>query len=272
MTWDSSKPNTYFALPLGRTLHRSDNFEFGFDLTLIEHRIGSTASKPGTFQIAAGLIQLEEATQSDFVRGNGTGNPDLVEWAWFGADTTISASLSPVITSTNHPPRWGYRDTYLDLELGTTYRFDARFTAEDSTLRFSMAIDGVAGPSIGSVVLPSTFTDFQVNAFSLNSYSDAGQDPRYAGSVFARAWIDQVRLVLPDNPSPVIQLTTVNDPREIRFASFKGWSYTLEGSGDLQQWDPIGGSIPGTDAELILRDTRKALFPQQFYRVRVQQP
>lgn len=272
MTWDSGRPNTYFALPLGQTLDRSLDFEFGFDLALIEHRIGTTLGKPGTFPIAVGLLNLEVAGEAGFVRGTGTGTPDLVEWTWFAADSAISASISPVVTSTNRPPRWAFRDSYVELQTGVVNQVHARYTASDSTLRFTLTLDGAPGPEIQPVVLPSSFTDFQVNAFSFTSYSDVGQDPRYAGSVIARGWIDNVKLVLPENPIPVLRMSAVGQPRGVTLQSRKGWTYTLLASHDLAEWTELQGPVEGTGAELTLLDQRKALFPQQFYRVRAQQP
>jgi hypothetical protein len=272
MTWDSGSANSYLALPLGQTLSRASDFEFSFDLTLLEHRIGTNPVKPGTFPIAAGFLNLDVATEAGFIRGSGTGTPNLVEWTWFAADSAISASISPVITSTNRPPRWAFRDSYIELQTGVVNRVHGRYTASDSTLRFTHTLDGAPGPEILPVVLPANFTDFHVNAFSFTSYSDVGQDPRYAGSVLARGWIDNVRLVLPENPQPVLRMTAIGQPRGVIFKSRKGWSYTLLSSHDLEVWTELQGPIDGTGGDLTLLDLRKALFPQQFYRVRAQQP
>ncbi len=272
MTWDSGRSNTYVSLPLGQTLNRAMDFEFGFDLTLLEHRIGINPVKPGTFPIAAGFLNLEVANEIGFIRGSGTGTPNLVEWTWFAADSAISASVSPVVTSTNLPPRWAFRDSYIELQTGVVNRVHGRYTASDSTLRFTITLDGAPGPEILPVVLPPNFTDFHVNAFSFTSYSDVGQDPRYAGSVLARGWIDNVKLVLPENPQPVLRMTAIGQPRGVIFKSRKGWSYTLLSSHDLEVWTELQGPIAGTGEDLTLLDQRKALFPQQFYRVRAQQP
>lgn len=268
VTWDSSQPNSFFALPLGRQLSRQDDFEFAFDLELVEHRIGSTPGKTGTFQIAVGLVNLESVQNPGFVRGNGTGSNNLVEWSWFGADESISASISPAITSTNRPPRWAFRDSYIELRPGVRYRHRLQFTADTSTLKLSMTIQGEPGPTLESVVLPPSFTDFQVDAFAWNSYSDVGQDPRYAGSVFARGFLDNIRLTLPDPPIGSIQFVGSDSSRVVRFVSRKGWVYTLEASYDLSEWNAIGSGQAGTGAELELRDLRKALYPQHFFRVR----
>lgn len=267
--WDSSKPNAFFARPLGVELRRSDDFEFGFDLELTTHAVGTTASKPGTFPIAVGLIRMEEAVEGTFLRGTGTSTPDLVEWAWFGADATISASISPVMTSTNRPPRWAFRDSYVELTTGHVYQVEARYTATDSTLRFTLRVDGEPGPDIRPVVLPSTFTDFRVDAISFTSYSDAGQDPRYAGSVKATAWVDAVRWVTPDVPRPQLQLMVGSDPKQLQCLTQVGWFYQLEASTDLMTWGPVDVPVAGTGGAVVFTDLREALFLNQFYRVKV---
>jgi len=267
VTWDSSQPNSFFALPLGRRLSRQDDFEIAFDLELEEYRIGATPGKSGTFQIALGLVNLESVQTPGFVRGNGTGSNNLVEWSWFGADDSISASISPAITSSNRPPRWAFRDSYVELHTGVRYRNRLQFTAATATLILSMTTNGEPGPALEPVVLPSSFTDFDVDAFAWNSYSDAGQDPRYAGSVFARGFVDNVRLTLPEPPIGPIQFVGSDTSRVVRFVSRKGWVYFLEASYDLSEWNSIGSGQAGTGAELELRDLRKALFPQHFFRV-----
>lgn len=268
VTWDSTRPNSFFALPLMMHLGRRDDFEVAFDLVLHEHRVGADPAKPGTFQISAGFLNLADATAPTFVRASGVASPNLVEWAWFGADTTISASVSPVITSTNRPPRWAFRDSYVELENGKVYRFNLRYTAADSTMRLGMWVNGVAGPTLDPVVLPATFTDFDVDAFAVSSYSDAGQDPRYAGSVRARGTIDNVRLVQPDPPVQGLSLVSVDGVRGVRFGSAKGWGYVLEGSQDLVNWAPVGSTGAGTGGAMELLDFREALFGRMFYRVR----
>src|SRR5207247_8017014 len=77
VTWDSSRPNSYFALPLNTVVSRSDDFSFGFDLRLRDITIVTSPSKPFTFQLALGLDSLTQATATNFLRGTGTTSPTL---------------------------------------------------------------------------------------------------------------------------------------------------------------------------------------------------
>ena len=52
VTWDSSRSNSYFHLPLGTILTKSDDFSFSFDVRLNDIRPGSTPGKLHEFQIA----------------------------------------------------------------------------------------------------------------------------------------------------------------------------------------------------------------------------
>ena len=59
VTWDSSKPNSFFYQPLGMTLNKSHDFSAAFDLTLSS--IGSLPDKEGAMQVAFGFVNLNQA-------------------------------------------------------------------------------------------------------------------------------------------------------------------------------------------------------------------
>src|ERR1043166_2520159 len=50
VTWDSSRTNSYFCLPLGTILDRQDDFSLALDLQLTDVAAGVT--KPSTFELA----------------------------------------------------------------------------------------------------------------------------------------------------------------------------------------------------------------------------
>src|SRR5436190_4797733 len=54
VTWDSSHTNSFFHLPLGTIVTKSDDFSFSFDVRLSDIRLGVTPGKTNEFQIAAG--------------------------------------------------------------------------------------------------------------------------------------------------------------------------------------------------------------------------
>lgn len=269
VTWDSSRTNSYFHRRLPSVVTAADDFTFGFDLQLSEHAVGIHPGKPGTFQIALGLIRLADATAPDFQRGVFLRSRNLVEWSWFGTqpDGAISASLSPAVVPADGRLPWGYSDTYRVLETGVRYGFELGYTATNRTLRIQMTIDGELAAPPTPVVLPRNFTGFRVDALSIHSYSDAGQDPLYAGSVRATGKIDQVRW---SGPGPAVDRLRYegNDlQRRVVLWSRRGWRYQLKASGDLKEWDDLGAPVDGTGGELTLEDLTKLLAPQRYYRV-----
>jgi hypothetical protein len=273
VTWDSSRPNSFFARRLPQPLTEQDDFSFGFNLQLDQVEVGFDPNKPGTFQIALGLIRLAEASAPGFQRGVFLRCTNLVEWTWFGAAQGISSSVSPVIVPADGRLPWGYRDTFLELMPGVRYGFEMAYTASDRTLRLSMTEDGEPGPELQPVRLPANFTRFQVDALSVHSYSDAGQDPRFAGSVRARGRLDAIHWTVP--PDPVGRVQWVHEPERtgLRVESRQGWTYRVEVSGDWTHWVVVGGPLAGSGQSLVLPVPGPASGTEaQFYRVRAERP
>lgn len=271
VTWDSRRPNSYFHRRLPFALHRADDFSFGFELELTSHQAGSQPEKPGTFQIAVGFINVATATAPEFQRGVFLRSANLVEWTWFGGAGGISPSVSPVIVPEDGRLPWGYRDSFVGLAAGVRYGFTLQYTAAERALRVFLTEDGGPVQELSPVTLPADFRDFRVDALSVSSYSDAGQDPRFAGSVLATGWIDRVSWSLPAVPQPAVRIVGAN-PGRLAVPTERGWSYGLEVSNDLTTWNPLGQAVAGTGGEMELFDVRRALFPLQFYRVRVSRP
>ena len=102
MTWDSTQPNSYFYLPLGKTLSSTNNFMLSFDLQLNDIATGTQPTYPSTFQVAIGLLNLAEATNDGFIIGTGYQAPDLVEFDFFPSFDIYSSSVTtPIISSDN---------------------------------------------------------------------------------------------------------------------------------------------------------------------------
>lgn len=264
VTWDSSRSNSFLVQNLPRPVTQVDDFAFAFDLVLDRHAVGVNPLRPSTFQIAAGFVRLSAVTATNYLRGALPGPRDTVEWAWFGAADPIAASISPVIIPTGGRLPWAYADSYVPLETGVNYRFELAYTASDRTARLRMRVDGQPGPALESLVLPSNFAGFQVDAFAISSYSEEGQHPLFGGSVLASGRIDNVLLTVPD--SPVGRLRWLND--QVRFQATGGWRYELQASSDLESWSPVATESPAADGELGMSDPRDAVFGHQFYRVR----
>jgi hypothetical protein len=250
VTWDSRRPNSFFALPLPAPLSKADDFSFGFKLRLDEIQPGVDPNKPGTFEIAAGFLDLGQASSPGFQRGVFLRSTNLVEWTWFPSAQGISASVSPAIVPADGRLPWGYRDSYMELETATDYRFRLDYTAVDRTLRLAVQVGGSPGPELGSVVLPDSFTDFSVNALSIDSYSDAGQDPRFAGSILARGWIDDVTWDVPPAPVGAVRIRRAGGGIAVSVGTRTGWLYALQSGADLGSWAPVGEAVAGTGGEI----------------------
>src|SRR5882762_8859887 len=87
VTWDSSRTNGFFYLPLGTILTKSDDFSFSFDIRLKDIRTGISAGKTDTFEIAIGLLNSRTVTNVNYFRGAGVsaayGVRNLVEFDYF---------------------------------------------------------------------------------------------------------------------------------------------------------------------------------------------
>ncbi len=271
VAWDSSRPNSYFYLPLGTILNRQDDFSLALDLKLTDIAGGVDPNKPSTFELALGLINLLDATRTNFFRGNPSGSPNLVELDFF-PDTGFGPTIWPSIWSTNSSPNyngsWDY--TLMDLPIGLVMRITLSYTASNQTLTTSITTNGVSIGPINAVTNSPTFSDFRVGAFAVASYSDAGQDPQYGGSLLAHGVLDNVGITV---PLPVENLAGgfMGDHWQVQFLSRTNWLYTLERTSDFHSWTPASAVTGGNGTNLVLPDTN-ALAAGAFYRVRAERP
>src|ERR1051325_2336186 len=80
VTWDSSRPNSYFRLPLGTIMTRRDDFDVSLDLFLNDFAAGVDPAKRGTFQLAFGFQNYADASKLTFLRAAPNAAPNLVEF------------------------------------------------------------------------------------------------------------------------------------------------------------------------------------------------
>jgi hypothetical protein len=269
VVWDSSRPNSYFALPLNTVLSRSDDFGFVFDLQLNDIAIGTVPGKPFEFQLAIGFINLAEATATNFLRGTGTDSPDLAEFDYF-PDSGFGATVSPAIISSNVQFATSFNSP-LELTPHDRFRVAMSYTASNQTLVTAITRNGAAFGPIQDVVLDTNFTDFRVDHFALSSYSDAGQDTQIAGSILAHGVVDNVVVTVPDPAVPDLAGTITNGAWQIAFTARTNWLYTLERTENFRLWTAVSPATPGVNQRLTLADT-SAIAANVFYRVRASRP
>ena len=230
VTWDSSRPNSYFYHPLGTVYSKTNDFLITFDLRLNDIAIGTTPGKPFTFEVAIGLIHTTIATNGNYYRGYGY-FPDIVEFDYFPNDSNdngATVSMLMISSQTNYSGG-GFTDP-LELETNTLYHVVMVYTATNQNLHTTMAADGAPFGPIQDAYLSPGFDDFQVDAVSINSYNDDGQDPDYAGSILAHGTVDNFAFA---SPLPVGTINAIG-AGEVQFASDINWRYTLEQTADFQ--------------------------------------
>jgi hypothetical protein len=261
VVWDSSKPNSSFFRQLPRALGKQDTFTLELDLVLDQITPGVQPEKPFAFQIAFGFFNQADLLSPSFVRGTGSQSPNLVEFNYF-PDTGFGATVSPVIVSSGSQfaPAFSFP---LELTTGDLFQVEMHYNGEERRLTTSMTRNGEFFGPIKEVQLGDTFTDFQVDAVGISSYSDAGA----TSSILAQGEIRNLRVTLP--PHPVRQLTGRFSEHswETEFASLKGWNYFLERSRDLEIWVEVASEFAAADGGLILRDDEPLAGPA-FYRVK----
>jgi hypothetical protein len=251
-TWDSAKPNELFFLPLGATYSRTNDFLVSFDIRLADIAVGTTPGYDYTFEIAAGLVNLPQATNAGFVRGSGFQSPNLIEWDYFPNDVNnYGATIATTVVSANHNYGSGGFTFPLEMATNATYTIRMTYTAADATLRSQMTSNSVPVGPLQDTKLGNSFDDFAVNALAIISYNDEGQFPGFEGSVRANGTVDNLVFA---SPLPVGRL--VNDTATaVAFTSDASWVYTLEASTNLIDWSNASPATAGTGSTLTLTAT-----------------
>jgi len=268
VTWDSGRPNSYFARPLGTILNRQDDFTLGFVLELDQVEVGVTAGKPYTFELAVGFLNWAAATDPAFRRGTGGASPNLVTLDYF-PDSGYGATIWP--TFVGREGRWNYSGsddfTILELEPGVRHRFELTYIAAAQTLQTRLWRDGVAVGSIKDVRLAPRFTDYAVDTFAVCSYSDAGAQ----GSLRARGRVDDITVRVPPPPLERITGRFAGQTWEVRFDARTNWVYALERSVNGTRWDAVSTNIQVPSNGLATLTDPTSL-DDALYRVRAEKP
>ena len=268
--WDSSRTNSYFYLPLGTILNRYDDFSLALDLQLNDVAAGVNTNKPSTFELAFGFFNPDQATQTNFFRGSSFNSPNLVEFDFF-PESEFAPTVWPSIWSTNSVLNYSGSGDYtiMNLPTGVRMRISMSYRALDQTLTTSITTNGSSIAAVNDVIITSSFTDFRVTAFGLESYSDAGQDPRYGGSLLAHGTVDNIMLTIPPWPVQDLGGKFATQQWTVSFMSRTNWFYTLERTTDFRNWAIVSPTTPGSGALMALMDTNPPAL-SAYYHVRAQ--
>jgi hypothetical protein len=263
VTWDSSKTNSYFAKSLGTTLTRYDDFTVSFDLVL------SNVSQSGS-EIAVGLLNLANATNSAFLRGTGADSPDLFEFDYFPPtpdfdEGSITVMAIDYIGKTGNWSLGGYLGA--NLGFNAICHIELNHTGADQRIHTTMICNG-QGLDVPDSYLGPAFLDFHVDHFAVCSYSDY----QGWGSVFATGTIDNVMVNAVERPVAwAIQMPGTNSAWQAQVHAHTNWNYTLERTADFKSWTPVSVTVAGAESDVVLQDTNAAL-TKAFYRVRATAP
>ncbi len=279
VTWDSSRTNSFFHLPLGTIVTKSDNFSFGFDIRLSDIRLGNTPGKTSEFQIAVGLMNYASATHTNAFRGAGQhstyGVRNLVEFDYF-PDAGFGETFATTIVSTNNRI-YPVHNFPLPMTTGDTFRISLSYTASNQLLRTTATKNGAPfgmppNNTLADISLAGR-NDFRVDSFTVMSYSDAVQTgpPAFHGSVLAHGTVDNVLMFVPPPPISNLRLRPIAVGWQAEFTSVTNWSYLLERSADLVAWNPSTVMVAGTGTILTLQDA-SAPATKSFYRIRAERP
>ena len=273
VTWDSSKTNSFFHRPLGTILAPDDDFSLSFDLTFDDYLIGTTPGKPGTFEIAIGFLNFDQAAGTNFFRGAGLsatyGPKNLVEFNFFPAFDVFLPTIDQVIVSTNNA--WLYNDqNFLEMTPGEIFQVVMNYVVATRTLTTTVTNNATQYGQTQAILVPPNL-DFRVTALSISSYSDAGQPPLYAGSILAHGAVDNFVVVTPLPPVENLWGGFVGETWQVQFTSRTNWLYTLERTTDLLAWATASSPSPGNGVTLVLSDTNPPA-SNACYRVRANRP
>ena len=279
VTWDSSRNNSFFFLPLGTIVTKSDDFIFSFDVRLRDIRLGNTPGKTNEFEIAIGLLNYTNATNANAFRGAGQsatyGVRNVVEFDYF-PDAGFGETFATTVVSTNNRiyPAHSFP---LAMTLGDTFRITFSYSASNQLLRTTATKNGSPFGLPPNNALPDLSLngkqDFRVDSFAIISYSDAVQTgpPAFYGSVLAHGFVDNVQITVPAPPVSDLRLNFSHSAWSANFVSATNWTYVLERSADLVLWTAAAPIVAGNGAALSLQDVDPPA-ARAFYRVRAERP
>jgi hypothetical protein len=276
VTWDSSRPNSYFRLPLGTIMTRRDDFDVSLDLFLNDFAAGVNSEKPGTLQLAFGFQNRADASKTNFFRAVPNAAPNLVEFN-FMPDTGFGPTIWPAVMSTNGAMNYSGASDFsvFNLPTGQWMQISFVYRGSNETATISVKADGeLVGPitiahlATNDVAFGKKFTQFKVDAFAIASYSDDGQSGPFSGSLLAHGMVDNVVVTFPSPPIRNLTGRFQNGAWAVSLLSRTNWNYQLQVSDELRSWTSIGDGANGSGDTIQLNDT--SFRSAGFYRVAAQ--
>jgi len=257
VTWDSSRPNSYFYHPLGTILATNDDFSLEFDLRLTDAEAGNYGT-----ELAVGFLRWQDATNAAFLRTSGS-SPNVAEFDYF-PPSLISASLDATLIDGSNNFYFAY--AVAPLNLGQTYHIRLAHSAGGGTLSGEVSTNGQLYASLTNS-FGATAADFRLDIVAVGSYHDDG----FGDTVLAHGSVDNFIVTVPPPPVRNFGGSLSNGFWQGQFLSQPAWLYTLERTKDFRTWTAASAAAPGDGDTVILQDA-EPVNSQEFYRVRAQRP
>jgi hypothetical protein len=269
VTWDSSKTNSYFHLPLGTILASDDDFSLSFDLTFEDYASDTTPGKSFAAPVAIGFFNYDQAAHTNFCRGAGInptfGPKNLVEFNFFPAFDVFLPTIDQIIVSTNNV--WLYNhDNLIEMTPGEIFRVNMDYVAATRTLTTVISNNATQYGQTQTIVVPANF-DFRLTSLSISSYSDV----RDIGSVLAHGTVDNLSFTIPEPPVTNLSGAFAGANWQLQFTSRTNWLYRLERTTNFTTWQVAANAVSGNGGTLGLTDFNPPL-SNAFYRVRANRP
>ena len=284
VTWDSTQTNSYFYQPLGTTVTRYDDFSIAFDLTLHDIASGVEPGKTGPLEIGFGFLNFAGATNTSFKRGAYGSAPNVAEFGYYAhgfydyfgtiydSPATATPSFISGVNSFDYAPQ--ILSVYeSELPTNQTVHVSLTYTASNQTAVLKITTNGVPVASLPDLALAGSngFTDtnydFQVDTFSISSYSSFGDD---YDSILAHGAVANLSISVPP-PMQNLVGTFTNGVWQAGFSARTNWLFTLQRTTDFQSWTSVSAPISGSNGDLILQDANPTN-RQAFYRVCATRP
>jgi hypothetical protein len=255
VTWDSSHTNSYYYHPIGTFLTSGDDFTISFDLLLHDAAIDG-----GTFELAAGFLNLSNAISPGFLRGTGYNATNVVEFDYF-MDPFFGNSLA----ASELDASGLIADVYdnLDLATNTTYHVSINHIAGMPLISAQVTVSNQLYSALPFSYTEQGFGDFRVDTISISSYSD---ENAYGASILAHGTIANLSMTATTHPVAKIRGSFVGAAWQVQFTSRINWLYVLKRTSDFRTWTSASPTVNGTDDTLILEDTNPPV-GKAFYRV-----
>ena len=257
VTWDSSKPNSYFYRPLGTILTTNDAFSLEFDLQL-----SSAYATNYSSQLAVGFLRLSDATSANFLRTSGS-SPNVAEFDYF-PPANLAASIDATLIDRSNNFYFVYSTA--PLNNGQVYHIRLGHDAGGTTLSGQVLVNGQSYAALTNVN-GAIGADFRLDVVAIASYQDDG----YGDSILVQGTVDNMVVTVPPPPVQNFSGTLQNGVWQGQFLSQTNWSYTLQRTGNFQSWTTVSAATPGNGGMVVLQENSPASGPA-FYRVVAQRP